>query len=71
MYQVYWAISLDEWAEESFQWLGSHQDGGAGHYAVYTGTKQEAIEKCLSALRPLVEKMLYESDDYGYEKETT
>lgn len=62
----YHSISLDEWTEESFYWLGSHQDGVAGHYARYTGTKGECVEKCLAALRPLVEKMMYRSDDYGY-----
>lgn len=64
----YWSIFLDDWAEESFQWLGGHQDGNAGHYARFTGTKEECITKCLTALRPLIEKMMYRSDDYGYPK---
>lgn len=66
MTEEYWAISLDDWAEESFQHLGLHQDGRAGHYARFTGTKEECAEKCLEILRQLVEKMLYRSDDYGH-----
>lgn len=65
--EEYHAINLDDFAEESFQWLGSHQDGRAGHYARYTGTKEECVQKCLDGLRPLIEKMMYTSDDYGCE----
>lgn len=64
---MYWAISLDNFSEEVFHHLERHQDGKAGHYAVYHGTKEQAIQKCLAALRPLIERMIYQSDDYGYE----
>lgn len=67
--EEYHAINLDDWSEESFHWLESHQDGGAGHYARYTGSKEECIMKCLDALKPLLEKIMYRSDDYGYELE--
>ena len=67
--ETYHAINLDEWTEEAFEHLGTHQDGPAGHYARYTGTKEECVNKCLEALRPLIERIMYQSDDYGYELE--
>jgi hypothetical protein len=65
----YYAISLDEWSEESFNRLGSKQDGGAGHYARFDGTKDECIEKATAVLKELVGEMIYRSDDYGYPAE--
>lgn len=62
-----WAISLDEWAEASFSWLEINDDGPAGHYARFAAeTKAEAVERLLNILRPLVSKIMYESDDYGH-----
>jgi len=65
--EEYWAISLDDFSEEIFQWLGRYQDGGDGHYARYTGTKEECIDKCLTHIKKLLEEEIYESDDYGYD----
>lgn len=65
--RTYWAISLNDWADESYLWLAQNQEGSAGHYAVVTGTKEQAVKKFLAILRSLLEEMVYESDDYGNE----
>jgi len=60
------AVNIDDFTEDVFDWLGSHQDGGAGHFARFTGTKKECVKKLLDNLKPFVEKQMYNSDDYGY-----
>ncbi len=69
MSEEYHAINIDDFVEESFHWLGSHQDGRASHYARFTGTKEECVEKCLKSLCSLIEQMIYQSDNYGYRLE--
>jgi len=67
---THWAISIDEFTDECFDWLETHDEGPAGHYARYTAdTKGKAVKKLLDSLRPLIEKMMYESDDYGTPKD--
>ena len=62
----HFAISLDNFVEEVHHHLSTHQDGVAGHYARYTAeTKDAAVERAMQAMRPLLARVMYESDDYG------
>jgi len=65
MKKQYYAIGLDDFTDEVWVCLERGQDGGAGHYARFTGTKEECVQKCVGLLRALVEKTMYLSDDYG------
>lgn len=68
--EQYFAISLDDLVNELHDWLGRHQDGPAGHYARFNATdKAQAVEKCMQNIRPVIERMMYESTNYGYPKE--
>jgi hypothetical protein len=64
--EEYWAIDLDNWADESHTHLSCNQDGPAGHYARYTGTKEECIQAITDTLKELVSQLIYKSNDYGY-----
>ncbi len=63
----HFSISLDDMSEDLFNHMGTHQDGGAGHYARYTGAdREEAKTRALNVMAAWLEENLYISDDYGH-----
>jgi len=64
---MHWAFNLDELAEEVFTALEKGQDGNAGHYARFTGSREECIEKAIKILRRVLDDAIYPSDAYGNE----
>ncbi len=63
-----WSLPLDELCEEIFHYDFRHESP-AGHYVVFSGSKNEAITQMLRNMRGLLEEIVYESDDYGYPHE--
>lgn len=62
----YYGISIDDIAWQVYEYLGSNQDGKDGHNAMYTGTREQAIDKCAAVLRKMVSDLMYKSNKNGY-----
>lgn len=71
MPQEYWALSLDDLAEDLHAELANDQDGVAGHYARYTGTREHCIGRIVAIMRTYVTKSIYRSGSYGYPYDPT
>lgn len=65
MDKEYWSIHLDDFVSAVFDDLEGSQDGKAGHFASYAGTREEARQKIVKVLNHLVDKKMYLSDQYG------
>lgn len=60
------AIDLDNFSDDVFYHLERRQDGSKAHGAVYSAEDHEqAAERVIDALRPLIRNLLFEVDDDG------